>query len=151
MRVRSWFSFAGLCLAAIVAVLAAAPPDLRAGIVPSHAPGPASSRNEDLERIRQTLERNVVRQKLQDYGVSQRDAMDKVRELDDRELHLLATRMERIPDGESMAGVDSGAAVLLVLVVVAVVLVLTLFVLGAKAVVTDILNKPTPEPVYQDQ
>lgn len=145
MRVRSWFVSTCLCLAVITAAIAMTPPELSAGIVPSHGLGPAYSRDVDLERIQRVLEGNMVRQKLLDYGVSPREAMDKVRRLDDKELHLLATKMEGIPEGSSIAGVDSAGAILIVLVILAVAVVITFLVLGAKAFVTDMRNKPQPE------
>ncbi len=134
-----------LLIATTLAAIASTPPDVCAGIVPSHGSGQAYSRDVELERIERVLERNIVQRKLLDYGVSPEDAVAKVRQLDDKELHLLVTRMEQIPEGGAMVGVDTGSLLLIMLVIVAIAAVATFLVLSVKAVITDTIYKPSPE------
>ncbi len=44
-----------------------------------------------------------------------------------------------------MAGLSSGAALLIVIVLLAIAVVITFLVIGAKAVVTDMRNRPPTE------
>lgn len=145
LRLRSWFASMCLLLAMILATIASTPPDVCAGIVPSHGSSLAYSKDVDLERIQRILERNVVQQKLLDYGVSPQEAMAKVRQLEDKELHLLVTRMEQIPEGGAIVGVDTGGLLLIMLVIVAIAVVATFLALSVKAVITDMIYKPSPE------
>ena len=145
LRDRRWFTSLCFCLATMTAVIASVPDDAVAGIVASRATDQANFREQDLERIQGFLERKIVQQKLRDYGVSPRQAMDKVRRIGDKELHLLASRMERVPDGGSMAGLNTEGALLILLAMAVLVAVIMIVLLGVKVAVNEMLHRPLPE------
>ena len=145
MRDRRWFPSLCFCFATLTAVIASVPDDAVAGIVASRATDQANFREQDLERIQGFLERKIVQQKLQDYGVSPQQAMDKVRRIGDKELHLLASRMERVPDGGSMVGLDTEGALLIFLAMAVLVAVIMIVYLGVKVAVNEMLHRPSPE------
>jgi len=140
-----WFASLCFCLATMMAVIASLPDDAVAGIVASRATDQVNIREQDLERIQGFLERKIVQQKLRDYGVSPQQAMDKVRRIGDKELHLLASRMEGIPDGGAMVGLDTGGALLILLAIAVLVAVIMIVYLGVKVAVNEILHRPSPE------
>lgn len=145
LRDRRWFASLCFCLATMMVVIASVPDDAVAGIVASRATDQTNFREQDLERIQGFLERKIVRQKLRDYGVSPQQAMDKVRRIGDKELHLLASRMERVPDGGSMVGLDTGGALLILLAMAVLVAVIMIVLLGVKVAVNEMLHRPSPE------
>lgn len=145
LRYRRWCASLCFCLATMTAVTASVPDDAVAGIVASRATDQANFREQDLERIQGFLERKIMQQKLRDYGVSPRQAMDKVRRIGDKELHLLASRMERVPEGGSMVGLDTEGALLLLLAMAVVVAVIMIVLLGVKVAVNEMLHRPSPE------
>jgi len=145
LRDRGWFTSLCFCLATMTAVIASVPDDTVAGIVASRATDQANFREQDLERIQGFLERKIVQQKLRDYGVSPQQAMDKVRRIGDKELHLLASRMERVPDGGSMVGLDTEGALLILLAIAVLVAVIMIVLLGVKVAVNEMLHRPSPE------
>ena len=145
LRDRGWFTSLCFCLATMTAVIASVPDDTVAGIVASRATDQANFREQDLERIQGFLERKIVQQKLRDYGVSPQQAMDKVRRIGDKELHLLASRMERVPDGGSMVGLDNEGALLILLAMAVLVAVIMIVLLGVKVAVNEMLHRPPSE------
>ena len=145
LRDRRWFTSLCFCLATMTAVTTSVPDDAVAGIVASRASDQANFREQDLERIQGFLERKIVQQKLRDYGVSPQQAMDKVRRIGDKELHLLASRMERVPDGGSMVGLDTEGALLILLAMAVLVAVIMIVLLGVKVAVNEMLHRPSPE------
>jgi len=145
LRDMRWFASLCFCLATMMAVIASLPDDAVAGIVASRATDQVNIREQDLERIQGFLERKIVQQKLRDYGVSPQQAMDKVRRIGDKELHLLASRMEGIPDGGAMVGLDTGGALLILLAIAVLVAVIMIVYLGVKVAVNEMLHRPSPE------
>lgn len=145
LRDRRWFASLCFCLAAMMALIASLPDDAVAGIMASRATDQANFREQDLGRIQGFLERKIVQQKLRDYGVSPQQAMAKVRRIGDEELHLLATRMERVPDGGAMVGLNTEGALLILLAMTVLVAVILIVLLGVKVAVNEMRHRPSPE------
>lgn len=73
--------------------------------------------SEDLRTIQVFLESRIVVQKLSDFGMSKKEAMEKVRQLDEKDLHVLAGMVRVAPSGGDGVGVLIGLAVLALLVI----------------------------------
>jgi hypothetical protein len=92
-----------------------------AGVIASRGADGAVVRGADLEKVQSFLERKVVQQRLQDFGVSPGEAMAKVRGMSDADLHRLAALSDRAAAGADDAlGVLIGIAILVILVIIIV-------------------------------
>jgi len=145
MRERSWFPSLCFCLAAMIAVFASMPAHGIAGVVASRGSDGANLREQDLERIRALLERKIVQQRLRDYGVSPREAMEKIRQLDDPQLHRLAVKVDGVAEGGTMVGAGSDLILALGLIFAVIAVVAYLVYLGVKVAVNEIRNRPSAE------
>lgn len=128
MRKACWFVVLAFVSACWMGMLGTLPGEAFAGIVPSRGTGSAEARAEDLRRVQIFLEQKVVRQKLEDYGVSPQEANAKVKEMSDKDLHLLAAMTEKVPAGSADAIGSlfavifiSGLIVLFILVVLGII------------------------------
>jgi len=105
-------------------LLAASPPQAMSAMVESRtADGQTiSQRSHDLETVRSMLEREVVVQRLADYGYSKEAARAKISSATDEQLHQLASLSDNLA-----AGADGlGVVVTLLVIVLLVVLILKL-------------------------
>ncbi len=119
IRRAEWFVTLALAMACIVGVLTVVRDEAAAGLIASHGGSAAAARDADLAKVREVLERKVVLQKLADYGVSPEEAMAKVRQMSDAEVHRLATLSERLAAGSDDAlGFLIGVAILIILIIV---------------------------------
>jgi len=75
-----------------------------------------SERAEKIESVRKALEHKVVAQRLQDYGLSQEEAMTRISTLDDQQLHQLASLSDEM--GGGALGIIIGVLLVILLVVV---------------------------------
>jgi hypothetical protein len=73
---------------------------------------------EDLEAVQSFLEKRIVIQKLEDFGMSKEEAMSKVTQLDRKDLHTLASLVRSGPAGGDGLGIVIGIAVLAILVII---------------------------------
>ncbi len=122
MRGTAWFFLLASFLALWVGALGTLRGVACAAVIPSHAAGD-SLRAADLAKVQALLERKVVLQKLVDYGVSPRDAMDRIGSMSDRDLHRLAALSDRVAAGaDSGVGFAIGVAILVILVLVILML-----------------------------
>jgi hypothetical protein len=87
-----------------------------------------STRIAEIETIRKVLEKEVVTQRLADYGVSAQEVSAKLPSLSDDQLHQLAGMSTDLAAGD---GVGLVIGVLLIVILVIVILML----LGKKVVV----------------
>jgi hypothetical protein len=131
IRKACWFVVMAFVSACWMGMLGALPGEAFAGILPSRGAGSAESREEDLRRVQVFLEQKIVRQRLEEYGVSPQEANAKVTEMSDKDLHVLALMADRIPEGAD-AGFFSGELVFIqVMLVLAAVTLVILVILGA--------------------
>lgn len=79
----------------------------------------ASARAAEMETIRLALEKEVVAQRLADYGISPAEVMAKLPTLSDEQIHQLAGVSDDLAAG---AGLGEIIAVLLIILLVVVIL-----------------------------
>ena len=156
-RCTSWFVATALLLALWMGILGSLPHDVLAGVIPSHGKDSAGDRDTDLRRLQRLLETKIARQKLEDFGVSPDEAMAKLRDLSDQDLHVLASMADRIPEGgaDGVTIVDIVKFLFVVGVVVAIILVI-LGIIGIGFLAKYLKKKsesrqtsPMPEPVSE--
>lgn len=121
IRRTGWFVLMAFMMAAWMGVLGSIRSEAVAGVIASRgtgAPDGVASRSADLEKVQAFLESRIVVQKLVDYGVSQDEAMAKVRSMSDGELHRLASLTDRAAEGTDGLGILISLAVLVILIIV---------------------------------
>jgi Flp pilus assembly protein TadB len=89
----------------------------------------ASVRQSDMSAIQKTLESSVIKQRLSDYGLSSEEALAKVNQLSQEQIHQLAANLDSLQAGAD--GVDA----LIFLLLVAIIVVIVLQVTGHKVIV----------------
>jgi hypothetical protein len=109
--------FAFCCLSLI-------PANGSASLIESRLSGGESlmQREAEIETIRQTLEREVVVQRLADYGLSPEEVSAKLPTLSDEQLHQLASLSESLGEGGILGAV---IAILVIVLLVIVILKVT--------------------------
>jgi hypothetical protein len=80
----------------------------------------ADLRSQDLGKLRTTLESNIVKQRLLDYGLTAGEVSASVERLSDEQLHQLAANLDSVQAG----GDGLGGVVFLLLVVILVIVIL---------------------------
>ncbi len=83
------------------------------------------------ERVRAFLNRAEVRAQLEAYGISPEEASARVESFTDREIALIAGKVDQLPAG-GCYGCGEGAAVLLAAAILVVVLIVVGLIKGAK-------------------
>ncbi len=78
------------------------------------------SRQADLDTIQKTLESSLIRQRLMDFGLTSEEAMARVNNLSNEQIHQFAAKLDALQAGGD--GVDALIFLLLVAIVVIVVL-----------------------------
>ena len=131
-RRASWFAVAALFLAFWMGVLGSLPHDALGGVIPSHGNESVGGRDTDLRRLERFLETKIARQKLEDFGVPPDEALAKLREMSDQDLHVLASMADRIPEGG--AGGNTLVGAFLIMAVLAVVIMVILVILGVLGI-----------------
>jgi hypothetical protein len=142
MRKACWFAVLAFVSACWMGMLGILPGEAFAGMIPSRGAGSAETRAEDLRRVQIFLEQKVVLQKLEDYGVSPQEANAKIREMSDKDLHLLAAMTDKVPAGSDP--IDS-IFILLILSGIIVILLILLGILSLKTL-ADYLGKKKSQP-----
>jgi hypothetical protein len=117
MRKKSFFRFLALYLV-LTMFLFTLPVQGWAMFVPS-APN-ASVRQSDLNSIQKTLETEVIKQRLADFGLSSEEALARIDSLSDTQIHRLATNLDSLQAGAD--GIDALIFLLVLAIVVVVVL-----------------------------
>ncbi|NTW59437.1 MAG: PA2779 family protein [Nitrospirae bacterium] len=79
----------------------------------------SDNRATDLAKIQAVLESKIIHQKLLDYGLSSEEAMERVNNLSDSQVTLLATNLEAL-----QAGGDRSVSLVVVLLLVIIILIL---------------------------
>ena len=127
IRRAGWFVLMAVMMAGWMGVLGSIRSEAIAGVIASRGTGASdglASRAADFEKVQAFLEKKIVVQKLTDYGVSPGEAMAKVRAMNDKELHRLASLTDRAAEGADDAlGFLIGLAILIILVIVILKLV----------------------------
>lgn len=119
IRKAGWFLVVALAMAGWTGLLGSVRGEAIAGIIASRGGDGSADRSADLEKVQALLEKKVVMQKFMDYGVSPTDAMAKVRAMNDRDLHRLASLADRAGEGaDDGLGLAIGLAILVILIIV---------------------------------
>lgn len=110
-----WIVLAAFCCLALI------PVEARAAMIESRLAGgeTLSERAAQMETIRQALEKDVVRQKLADYGMSAEEISAKLPTLSDAQVHQLAGLSDDIVAGDGL-----GAVIALLVIILLIVLIL---------------------------
>ncbi len=90
----------------------------------------SSARQADMSSLQKTLESSIVKQRLMDYGLSPEEAMARMNNLSDEQVHQFASRLNSL-----QAGADGGVDALVFLLVVAILVVLILELTGHHVIV----------------
>jgi len=85
---------------------------------------PSLSRAEDLQNVQRLLENKIVRQRLEDMGLSEEEINARLERVSDLQLHQLAMQIDAL-----MPGGDDGTLTTIVLVLLIVVLILLIAIL----------------------
>lgn len=121
---RPWFLDLWICWMVLVAFcsLSLLTPDVQAAMIQSRLAGGdlASTRAAEMESIRLALEKDVVAQRLTDYGLSKEEVMAKLPSLSDEQIHQLAGLSDDLAAGDG--GLGTVIAVLLIILLVIVIL-----------------------------
>jgi hypothetical protein len=121
IRRAGWFVMVAVMMAGWMGVLSGARGVAEAAVIASHGAGEAAAATAtagDLAKMQAFLEGKVVMQKLADYGVSPAEAMAKVKQMSESDLHRLASMTDRAAAGGDIIGPLIGIAVLVILVIV---------------------------------
>ena len=96
------------------------PPQTQAALIESRtADGQTlTQRADDLETVRNLLEKEVVVQRLADYGYSKEEALQKIANASDAQLHQLASLSDNLSAGADGLGVIVTILVIVLLVIV---------------------------------
>ncbi len=86
--------------------------------------GDPSIRQQDLKKIQTVLEKKVVSQKLEEFGLTPEEVTSRLSQLSDQELHRIASRID-----ELQAGGDSALGIIVALLVIAILVILILYLL----------------------
>ena len=90
----------------------------------------ATTRQADMTSIRKSLESTMIKQRLIDYGLSPQEAMARINNLSDRQIHQFASQLDSL-----QAGADGGLGFLIFLLIVAIVTIIVLEATGHRVVV----------------
>lgn len=119
---RPWILDLRLCWTVLLAFccLVLFPAQSRAALVESRLAGgeTLSARSIEIDTIRQALEREVVSQRLADYGLSKEEILAKLPALDDAQLHQLASMSDDIVAGDALGGVIAILVIVLLVVLI---------------------------------
>ena len=110
------------------------PPDASAMLAPPTTAGESGAglnRTADLQKVQSVLEAKVVRQRLEDYGLTAEEINARLSRLSDAQLHQLAMRIDAmIPAG------DGGLGIVIALLVIAILAVILIYLLDHRITVT---------------
>ena len=121
-------------LAATTLVTGIFPPEGRAMLVPSTATateqGTGFDRTADLQKVQSVLESKVVRQRLEDYGLTAEEINARLTQLSDAQVHQLASQIDAlIPAG------DGGLGIVIALLVIAILVVILVYLMGNRVAI----------------
>lgn len=105
-------------------------PGAEAGFAPSEAIALAQAdRGADLQKIQAALEQKMVKQRLQELGLSAEEVQARLSQLGDQQLHRLALELDSLKAG------GDAVAFIIALLVVAILVVLLLRLTGHKVLI----------------
>ncbi|HEX9138109.1 MAG TPA: PA2779 family protein [Nitrospirota bacterium] len=113
-----------LAVALIAASSVAGPAEamyLRLG--PGSAPDASSAyQNAEMATIQKTLETEVIRQRLEDLGLSSGEVLAKLSTLTDEQVHQLASRIDAVQAGGRGGSIDASTLIIILLLVLLILI-----------------------------
>ena len=123
-----------LMLVITTLVIGWCPPEGMAMLAPALSPSPDSAsdpnRVADLQKIQAVLESKVVRQRLEDFGLTAEEINARLTRLSDDQLHQMATQIDALTPG------GDGLGIVVALLVIAILAVILIYLLGHRIVIT---------------
>src|SRR5262245_30543225 len=121
-------------LVIVTFVMGVFPSDMCAMVAPplptTTASASESHRRDDLQKLQTVLESKVVRQRLQDIGLTSEEINTRLSRLSDDQLHELATNVEAMmPAGDALG-------IVVALLVIAILVVILVYLLNHRIIVT---------------
>jgi hypothetical protein len=90
---------------------------------PGSAPdAPSVDRKAEMATIQKTLETEVVRQRLEDLGLSSGEVLAKLSTLTDEQVHQLASRIDAVQAGGRGGSIDTNTLIIILLLAVLILL-----------------------------
>lgn len=89
-----------------------------------------SNRVTDLQKIQRGLENKIVRQRLEDFGLTLEEIDARLTRLSDDQLHQLATQIDALTPG------GNGLGIIVALLVIAILVVILVYLLDHRIVIT---------------
>jgi len=121
-------------LVIITLVMGWCPPEAMAMLAPALSTGPESAsdsiRAADLQKVQALLESKVVRQRLEDFGLTSQEINARLIRLSDDQVHQMATQIDALTPG------GNGLGIIVALLVIAILAVILVYLLGHRIVVT---------------
>ena len=81
-------------------------------------------RAQDVEKVQKILETKVVKQRLEDLGLSAEEAQNRLNRLSDAQLHLLASQIDQLFPGGIDSVLGTILTVLLIILVAVIIVIL---------------------------
>src|SRR5512135_1252035 len=76
---------------------------------------PSVDRNAEMATIQKTLETEVIRQRLEDLGLSSGEVLAKLSTLTDEQVHQLASRIDAVQAGGRGGSIDATTLIIILL------------------------------------
>ena len=90
---------------------------------PGSAPdAPSVDRHAEMATIQKTLETEVIRQRLEDLGLSSGEVLAKLSTLTDEQVHQLASRIDAVQAGGRGGSIDASTLIIILLLVVLILI-----------------------------
>jgi hypothetical protein len=90
---------------------------------PVSAPdAPSVDRNAEMATIQKTLETEVIRQRLEDLGLSSSEVFAKLSTLTDEQVHQLASRIDAVQAGGRGGSIDASTLIIILLLVLLILI-----------------------------
>ncbi len=128
MMNKTFFRLLSLYL--VVATIALSlPAQAWAMFIPAPYGQAAVARKADLADIQKILESTVIKQRLMDFGLSPEEAMARINQLSDEQVHQFAAKLDSLQAG------GDGLGLLIFLLVVAIVVVVVMEATGHHIII----------------
>ena len=83
---------------------------------------PSVDRNAEMATIQKTLETEVIRQRLEDLGLSSGEVLAKLSTLTDEQVHQLASRIDAVQAGGRGGSIDASTLIIILLLVLLILI-----------------------------
>lgn len=77
-----------------------------------------SQRDAEIDKIQRALENQLVREKLRAYGLTEEQVKEKLSQMTDEQIHMLAQASDRVLAGGDAIGTVIGVLVIILLIII---------------------------------